>query len=188
MHYSQSTEGETEAQQGELLAQSHTHAHTCKLHQLRVVGGGSGMQIILIPQSMFLPFHHSCLYRITHSFTHSKMIYWAPTMFQVLCEALVIRMVERICKSSCLQGAYILVDKQHISSVTWWKVYLPWIGLRSKNKAEHKDDWEHGFCSSVNHSSMRRVQGRHLEKIGAEWKHIKPRQFLPGFCSLPCDI
>lgn len=36
MHYSRSKEGETEAQQVELLAESHTYTYTCKLHLLRV--------------------------------------------------------------------------------------------------------------------------------------------------------
>lgn len=40
MHYSQSTEGETEAQQDELLAQSHTYMYTCKSNKLRVARVG----------------------------------------------------------------------------------------------------------------------------------------------------
>lgn len=67
MHYSQSTEGETEAQQDELLAQSHTQtraSHTSGERQGRETNDS---------ESMFVPFYHSCLCKT--ALIHSKTIY-----------------------------------------------------------------------------------------------------------------
>lgn len=138
MHYSQSTEGETEAQQDELLAQSHTQtraSHTSGERQGRETNDS---------ESMFVPFYHSCLCKT--ALIHSKTIYWAPTMYQAQCEALVIEQWKNKQKS-------LPPKSLHSPGKTTWfcdlvKSSSSLVGSRWRGKAECKDGWTRHLCFS----------------------------------------
>lgn len=70
-------------------------------------------------------------------------------------------------QNSCLQGAYILADtqKEIKNSVILVKSSSSMNGTEVEEQAACKDGWEHDFCSSPEHTSIRHVQGGLWQKF-----------------------